>query len=163
MKIYLLTHERECDRLTNTGRLAIELFPQEIRRIVWSRVTPNQQLSNLAEKNQLALLHPSGQPISELFESTGSGLTSPAFVLIDATWQESQKIFNRTTYLKSIPSYSLRCNSPSDYLLRRNQKPNGLCTIECIIELYKTHNEIEKAEQLMQRFSTFNQIGDPSR
>ena len=39
MKIYLLTHERETHRKTNTGSLALKLAGGLVERVLWERVS----------------------------------------------------------------------------------------------------------------------------
>ncbi len=44
MTIILLTHERECNKNTNTGSLVLEVLGESEQIVVWNRVTPNPQL-----------------------------------------------------------------------------------------------------------------------
>ena len=157
IKIHLLTHQRELERPTNTGQLAVKLFPRQVIRTTWCRITPDSVLEQLANKNQIALVHPSGEPLKQNTGVSGSQYSFQHYLLIDATWQEAQKIFNRTPYLKQLQVFSLCCDSPSSYQLRRNQKAQGLCTAECIIELFKTHSEIKNADKLTEQYRLFNQ------
>jgi DTW domain-containing protein len=156
MKIYLLTHQRESNRPSNTGQLALTLFPDKVTRIIWNRVAANQELLQLANKNQIALIHPSGKPLS-INNHSPSEQQFRRFVLIDATWQEAQKILNRTPFLKTLEAFALEPKHPSKYQLRRNQKECGLCTAECIAELFKTQGEIKNASLLLEQFDLFNQ------
>jgi tRNA-uridine aminocarboxypropyltransferase len=157
IKIHLLTHQRESERPTNTGQLAIELFPQQVTRIIWNRVNQDKTLLKLASNKQLALIHPSGKPLEANKGIANSGPPFHQYVLLDATWQEAQKILNRTPYLKQLEVFSINTKTSSDYLLRRNQRADGLCTAECVIELFKTHDEIKNAEILIDHFHSFNQ------
>lgn len=58
MQIILLTHEREVDRSTNTGGLALELVPELCRRIIWSRVSPDVELVAKLASGEAKLLFP---------------------------------------------------------------------------------------------------------
>lgn len=156
IRIHLLTHQRELERPTNTGQLAIELFPHQVTRVIWSRVTPAQNLQRLAETNEIALIHPTGKPLSTIQTSDSSAHRFKHFVLLDATWQEAQKILNRSNYLKQLEVFSLNPESPSKYQLRRNQKIDGLCTAECIIELLKINGDEKNANLLEEKFELFN-------
>jgi DTW domain-containing protein YfiP len=51
MKIFLLTHERELHRATNTGSLAIGSTNEIVERIVWARVSPDKNLTQLILEN----------------------------------------------------------------------------------------------------------------
>ena len=55
MKIFLLTHERELHRATNTGSLALESANEIVERILWERVNPNKNLTRLIENNEAVL------------------------------------------------------------------------------------------------------------
>ncbi|MGK0306972.1 MAG: DTW domain-containing protein YfiP, partial [Gammaproteobacteria bacterium] len=101
MKIFLLTHERELNRVTNTGSLAIDDSNEMVERILWDRVNPNKGLIKLIENNQALLLYSKGESSSAIIQEYEN------IIIIDATWQESQKIFNQSAYLKSAPQFTL--------------------------------------------------------
>ena len=167
MKIFLLTHEREFHRATNTGSLALEKPSEIFERILWERTNPNKTLVELIENNEALLLYSNGSASSTIVEassviveaSPANVETSPVIVeayeniiVIDGTWQESQKIFNKSSYLKNIPQFTLKVLNESSYKLRRNQPKGGLCTIECIIEVLK----IKGQTKLALKFKQFN-------
>jgi DTW domain-containing protein YfiP len=77
-------------------------------------------------------------------------------IIIDATWQESKKIFNQSPYLKNAPQFTLKTENDSVYKLRANQPKGGLCTIECIIEVLKLKGQVKLATLLSLKFSQFN-------
>ena len=77
-------------------------------------------------------------------------------VIIDGTWQQSRKIFNKSPYLKKMPMASLGAKHSSKYILRRNQVEGGLCTIECVMEVLKLIGYIDLAASLDIEFSKFN-------
>lgn len=150
MKIILLTHEREIDRNTNTGRLAIKSTHGLVERIIWDRVNPDKKLLELIESNTTTLLYPNK-------EATPLSLASiENIVIIDATWQEARKIYNKSPYLKAISKTTLSTKTTSQYILRRNQPQSGLCTIECIIEILKLKGEDHLANKLIEKFEYFN-------
>jgi DTW domain-containing protein YfiP len=150
MKIFLLTHERELDRKTNTGNIAIKATKEFVERIIWDRVNPNKKLLKMIEKNEVTLLYPDkeAKPFSiDNFKNV---------IIIDATWQEARKIYNKSPYLKATNKTILNSKNTSQYNLRRNQPKGGLCTVECIIELLKTTGENELANKLSEKFKSFN-------
>ena len=130
MTIILLTHERECNKNTNTGSLVLDVLGESAQIVVWNRVTPNPQLLKKIAEGSIALVFPSvdSQLVSEApdFEN---------YLIIDGTWQEAQKIYNRSPYLKGLPAVKFLLNKPSVYHLRRNQREGGLCTAESTIEI----------------------------
>ena len=77
-------------------------------------------------------------------------------IILDSTWQEAQKIYNKSPYLKSAPKAILNTARISDYRLRRNQPEGGLCTIECVIEILKIKGYSELASKLNTEFEQFN-------
>ncbi|MDO6488861.1 tRNA-uridine aminocarboxypropyltransferase [Colwellia sp. 6_MG-2023] len=174
MKIFLLTHERELHRGTNTGSLAIGDSSDIVERILWERVNPNKGLTKLIENNEALLLYSTGQSTSEVSSTVSSAELSAIssailsanssrsiqdyenIIIIDGTWQESQKIFNHSPYLKNAPKFTLKTANDSSYKLRANQPKGGLCTIECIIEVLKMKGQDKIASELAVKFEQFN-------
>ena len=151
MKIFLLTHERELHRATNTGSLAIEDSNKIIERIVWERVNPSKVLTKLIENNEALLLYSKGESSSSAIIEEYENI-----IIIDSTWQESQKIFNQSSYLKNTPQFTLKTPNDSSYKLRANQPKGGLCTIECIIEVLRIKGKNKMASELALKFDQFN-------
>ena len=150
MKIFLLTHERELHRATNTGSLAIGDSNDIVERILWERVSPNEGITKLIENNEALLLYSKGESSPAIIEDYEN------IVIIDGTWQESQKIFNQSPYLKNAPRFTLNTTNDSSYKLRSNQPKGGLCTIECIIEVLKLKGQDKLATELSLKFEEFN-------
>ena len=184
MKIYLLTHQRELNKKTNSGQLVIAALGKNAERVIWKRKEPAKILIELFENQSIALLYPelktedtlcsatnqatvknqktSGEDTSvnvspsAINSASASVLDYDNFIIIDSTWQESRKIVNRSNYLKDAIKVSLKSSNPSQYQLRRNQISNGLCTAECAIELLKIKNEMCLSNKLTQIFQEFN-------
>lgn len=151
-KIILLTHERELLKITNTGKLALELLPDYVERITWSRVEPYKPLVDLLQNRRAALLYP-GDKNHVLSESAD---TFEYFVVLDATWQQAQKMYNQSPYLKQSVKVSIDTKQASIYQLRRNQRQGGLCTVECISEILKAKGLINEYQALEKKFELFN-------
>ena len=154
MKFYLLTHQRELDRKSNTGQLVLDCLADHLttkaERIIWDRVNPDPHLTRLIQNDQIALVYPkdaSENTCVQHFEN---------ILIIDSTWQEANKIYNRSAYLKHIAKFKMTDHPKSNYQLRRNQPKGGLCTAECVIEILRLKGETHLAEDLTQRFSKFN-------
>ena len=58
MKIFLLTHERELLRASNTGALATSLVPEIVERFVWQRNTPSEVILEAIRVEKIVLLYP---------------------------------------------------------------------------------------------------------
>ncbi len=178
MKIFLLTHEREMRRATNTGAIAIENAHNIVERILWERLSPNKELIQLIETNQAALLystrelsateptakqHAESPELSPTVSKVVSNVIAKVkieeyenIIIIDSTWQEAQKIFNQSAYLKAASQFTLNATNSSSYKLRANQPKGGLCTIECIIEVLRLKGQDKIAAELLLKFEQFN-------
>jgi DTW domain-containing protein YfiP len=150
MKIFLLTHERELLRPSNTGGLAKNLAPQIVEQIIWARNTPDPSLLNAINHENTVLLYPVDDADDAPIESFEN------IILLDATWQEARKMFNRSSYLKNLPRAHIKPRQLSQYQLRRNQLEGGLCTAECVVEILIAKNHIDIAERLNTAFTLFN-------
>jgi DTW domain-containing protein YfiP len=151
VKIFLLTHQRELDRKTNTGTIAVNNTDGMVERIIWERVNPNSDLVELFNNNKALLLYPTDDDTSADIKDFDN------IVVIDSTWQEAQKIYNRSPYLKAAPKAVLSPEYQSAFQLRRNQREDGLCTIECVIELLRIKDREQLADALAIKFNLFNQ------
>lgn len=154
MKIILLTHERELTKGTNTGRLVKDILGDNAEVIVWKRKEPDERLVNILALKQAALLYPNLESESEA--SSHKQKNFDYLVILDATWQEARKMFNRSSYLNQAEKVSLTISKPSEFKLRRNQIEGGLSTVECVIELLRRDNNMQAATLLEDAFRTFN-------
>jgi len=143
LSIYLLTHSRELGRKTNTGGLVKQVLGKQCSIFEWQRKQPNTELLQHIQEESIALLsHADNQVLgtqSNPFDS---------YILIDATWQEAQKMYNHSPYLHGLPKVSLKPDTPSIYNLRRNQKEAGLCTAECASILLNLSGHTKQANIL---------------
>ncbi|MDZ7870843.1 MAG: tRNA-uridine aminocarboxypropyltransferase [Rheinheimera sp.] len=166
-ELVLLTHSTELERPTNTGRLLIEP-PQTathahsdwtVRQLCWQRKVPDPLLLQQLATSAYVLLYPgaTAQQI-DVDHPVCTTFTKPAgFILLDATWQQAQKMYNQSPYLHALPKWQIRSATPSRYILRRNQRQQGWCTAELVVLLWHHLGAVEQAKQLDQRFIAFNQ------
>lgn len=155
MPIFLLTHAKECLKKSNTGRLVLEVLGAEAQLVIWDRVNPDTELLNCIDQADVALLYPSAD--SQLVTAATEYSN---YIVIDGTWQQAQKIYNRSPYLKALPAVKISVTQPSAFHLRRNQKEGGLCTAECVIEILKAGGDAKRASDLHSTF--LRHIGSPS-
>ncbi|MFT7688710.1 MAG: DTW domain-containing protein YfiP [Candidatus Azotimanducaceae bacterium] len=148
MNIFLLTHQRELNKKTNTGSLVVDVLGEKAHLVIWDRVMPDPVLLRTIAEGSVALLYPStdSQCVSEVSDYQN-------YIIIDGTWQEAQKIYNRSPYLKGLPTIEISANKPSAYNLRRNQREGCLCTAECAIEILKSRDFSIMASELQTMFS----------
>ncbi len=150
MKFTLLTHGKEFDKRSNTGRLVLEILGDVAEQSRWDRLNPPAGLVGEIEAGGVALVYP-GAP-----DENNDDLSDISqFILIDGTWHEARKIFQRSPYLRKARRVSLKPSALSQYNLRRNQKEACLCTAECVIEILRCIGWVEHAERLQERFLAF--------
>lgn len=149
MKLILLTHSRETQKASNTGQL-VQQVVANTQTVIWQRTQPDQNLLKLISAGNIALLYPgdSDLPVHDAAEFEN-------FILIDSTWQEARKIFNRSPYLQQLPRIQFSTDQSSSYNLRRNQVEGGLCTAECALELLRIKQFDELADELETEFLSF--------
>lgn len=156
MHIWLLTHSEELKKANGTGQLISSQLAQLCSVIVWQRTEPAEALLSLPVDKTLVIY-----PSSETYES--ESLCSPLnaenaehFIILDGTWQQARKMYNRSPYLHQFQTYEIHGES-SQYLRRRNQQKSGLCTAESAIYLLRKQGLKLEAKQLENAFLAFNQ------
>jgi DTW domain-containing protein YfiP len=151
MKFTLLTHFKELEKPSNTGRLVVEVLGSAAEQIRWDRITPPAKLVETIDAGGVALIYPGPS------DETSADLTGIGHViLIDSTWHEARKIHQKSPYLQKVRRVSLKPVAKSVYNLRKNQKESGLCTAECVIEILRSTGNTSDAERLLERFLAMN-------
>jgi DTW domain-containing protein len=72
----------------------------------------------------------------------------PLFILLDGTWGEARKMFNRSPYLNHLPVLSLQPEELSRYRLRRSTRVDHFCTSEVAAQCLRLAGEPEAAQTL---------------
>jgi len=150
MKITLLTHFKEFEKRSNTGRLVVDVLGSAAEQIRWDRMNPPARLVEEIEAGGVALVYPGAD-----YENDGNLTGITQFIIIDGTWHEARKIHQRSPYLQKVRRIGLKTGEKSQYNLRKNQKESGLCTAECAIEVLRLFGDTEAAEHLQERFLAF--------
>ena len=176
--IFLLTHPREVAKVTNTGRLVTQALSDgnsenvSAEILLWSRTQPDPLLLNRIQTTATLLLYPSEEALLPPSDSDSKRLQQVStsnhpvttedtledvthFIILDGTWQQARKIYNKSPYLKNLHRLHLTCDTQSRYSLRRNQKSSGLCTAESVIELLKLKRCFNSAKSLETVYSQF--------
>jgi DTW domain-containing protein YfiP len=147
MKFTLLTHSKEFDKRSNTGRVVVDVLGETAEQVRWDRLHPPVRLLGEIEAGGVALVYPGAA------DETGADLTGISqVILIDGTWQEARRIHQRSPYLHKLRRICLKTAEKSVYNLRKNQKESGLCTAECVIEILRRSGDISQAERLKASF-----------
>lgn len=150
MKITLLTHFKEFEKRSNTGRLVVDVLGSAAEQVRWDRMNPPAKLVEEIDAGGVALVYPGA---ADGDDGDLSGITQ--FIIIDGTWHEARKIHQRSPYLQKVRRICLRTGEKSLYNLRKNQKEACLCTAECVVEVLRLAGKNEEAERLQERFLAF--------
>ncbi|AOS78576.1 MULTISPECIES: tRNA-uridine aminocarboxypropyltransferase [Hydrogenophaga] len=81
----------------------------------------------------------------------------PLFVLLDGTWSEARKMFNKSRYLDPFPVLSLHPDHPSSYRLRRAARDDHFCTAEVAALCLALAGEPRAAEALSSWLGVFTE------
>jgi DTW domain-containing protein YfiP len=150
VKFTLLTHQNEFAKRSNTGRLVKEILGNSAEQLRWERTSPPGKLVEEIEAGGVALIYPGGA------DGLDNDLTDiRQFIIIDGTWQEARKIYQKSQYLRQARRFCLKAPEKSLYTLRKNQKESGLCTAECVMAILASIGNIAAAEQLQDSFLAF--------
>jgi DTW domain-containing protein YfiP len=150
LSFHLLTHERELERTTRSAIPATQILGGACHTVVWRRKELDVVIASGLSAKDTVLVYPAedGHPAESLDYVRN-------FVLLDGTWQEARKIYNRSPYLKRFPVLRIEAGSQSVYKLRRNQQDGGLCTAETVAEILKLKGHPELAERVLARLAAF--------
>ncbi len=158
MHIWLLTHPEEFKKQNGTRKLVIQTLPHLTTALTWQRTAPSVELTGLPVERTL-LIYPESDLtlVSTECSNDATQQTIEHIILIDGTWQQARKIYNRSPYLHRFKKFEIK-GQQSIFTRRRNQIKNGLCTAESVIYLLKTFSpEMSEANKLEETFLTFNQ------
>ena len=150
MKFTLLTHSKELEKRSNTGRVVLEVLGGAAEQIRWDRTNPPAGLVEEIEAGGVALVYPGA---ADEANNDLSGINR--FIIIDGTWHEARKIHQRSPYLRKVRRICLKPAGESVYNLRKNQKKACLCTAECVIEILRNTGNVADAERLQESFLAF--------
>lgn len=164
----MLCHQRELVKASNTGQLLLAHDAISARQVTWARKRPDAGLLAAIAEGRAFLVYPLlgeyGHRLDCLEEKEHADECNrlmplvpddAVIVLIDATWQQAQKMYNQSPYLHDLPRLELARERPSLFRLRRNQRASGLCTVECAIELLRLAGERQTAGALEAAFLRF--------
>jgi len=150
MKFTLLTHFKEFEKRSNTGRVVLDVLGEDAEQLRWDRMNPSAALLEEIERGGVALIYPGAS------DENDQGLVGISrCILIDGTWHEARKIHQRSPYLQQVRRVGLTPGGKSRYNLRKNQKEACLCTAECVIEVLRATGDHAAADRLEERFLAF--------
>lgn len=127
-RLVLLLHRTEQRKPTNTGLLAVECL-QNSELWVRGHAEPMGEYSPDPATLPVVLFPSAGAtPLTEF-------LSAPrpiSLIVPDGTWRQASKMLQRVPGLRNLPVVSLPEGALSVYRLRREQRHQGLATMEAI-------------------------------
>lgn len=174
-EVVLVYHPKEILKPSNTGHVIQRSLPEHTKELIWHRHTLTQQLLELSSDYETVLLYPSEDaiPLEQYCKNQNqnqnqiqsqnqnqSDSHKPLrLIVIDSTWQQAQKIMLQSPALQALPKVKLVHLPKSQYMLRKNQKPMGLCTLESVAEALSEIGYSEVRTHLMTTFYEWLAVG----
>jgi DTW domain-containing protein len=160
----LLMGDIEALKPSNTGWLIADVVP-DTWAFQWSRTEPDPALLALLADPQwqpFVVFPPEyAGPARAVTDLAAAGPVSggkrPLFVLLDGTWSEARKMFNKSRYLDGFPVLSLRPDQASNYRLRRSACADHLCTAEVAALCLQMAGDAGAAEALSAWLAVFTE------
>lgn len=153
----LLMGDIEALKPSNTGWLIADLV-SDTWAFAWARTRVDPRLLALLEDPQWQpyVVFPGefveasrvvGEVLSPSAAEEGCS-KRPLFILLDGTWTEARKMFNKSPYLSRFPVLSLNPGTVSNYRLRRATRDDHFCTAEVAALCLALAGETRAAEVL---------------
>lgn len=155
MHIWLLTHSEELKKANGTGQLITNQLASLSTVIIWQRTEPAESLLNLPVDRTLVIYPSLEIKPEESICAKPDVENAEHFIILDGTWQQARKMYNRSPYLHQFQTYEIQGES-SQFIRRRNQQKSGLCTAESAIYLLRKQQLNTEAQLLENAFLEFN-------
>ncbi|RYY77339.1 MAG: DTW domain-containing protein [Gammaproteobacteria bacterium] len=160
----LLLHRDEVFKPTNTGRLIADLFPSQTHAYCWSRTEPEQALMDLLndKTRQCFIVYPANLTDLEakprkIFLEIPANEKLKTFILLDATWKQSGRMYHLSRWLENVPCIALPEGSLRGYAVRKSHQDNYLSTAEAASLCLQMVNDKKNSEILLDYFQLFNE------
>ncbi|MET0286120.1 MAG: tRNA-uridine aminocarboxypropyltransferase [Polyangiales bacterium] len=129
-RVLMLQHPGEHGNAVNTARIAALALPN-------SELHVGVEFADSAAVNTAlndptlpaVLLYPSPQARDLATDPPAHPVT---LVVIDGTWHQARKLLRKNPHLLDLPHYAFAPESPSEYQIRREPKPEYVSTIEAL-------------------------------
>ncbi|MBX3611922.1 MAG: DTW domain-containing protein [Hydrogenophaga sp.] len=163
----LLMGDIEALKPSNTGWLIADLVP-DTWAFAWSRTQVDSALLALLADPQWqpVVVFPgefvpperviTALPAATLSDSAQAPARRPLFVLLDGTWSEARKMFNKSPWLNALPVLSLQPGQASQYRLRRSSRDDHFCTAEVAAFCLALAGEVHAGQLLQAWFEVFS-------
>lgn len=164
VEFVLLLHRIEIFKPTNTGRLIADVFPTQTHAFCWSRTAPEAALLALLSDpaRQCFLVFPADTPDAkakarEVFTSIPHNSKLKTFILLDATWKQSGRMFHLSRWLEGVPCISLPEGALRGYAVRKSHQEDYFSTAEAAALCLQMAGEQANSNALLDYFQLFNE------
>lgn len=164
VEFVLLLHRIEIFKPTNTGRLIADLMPAKTHAFCWSRTAPEQVLLDLLldENRQCFIVFPADTPEAKakprkVFVEIPDNEKIKTFILLDATWKQSGRMFHLSRWLERVPCVSLPQGVLRGYAVRKSHQDDYFSTAEAAALCLQMAGEQNNSEALLDYFQVFNE------
>jgi DTW domain-containing protein YfiP len=158
--ITVVMHVAERERVSNTVRLLELLVPQTEVVLYGKLGEPFTGLPPLPSKSQRQryLLFPESSAHELTPEFVAKHPHGIELVVPDGTWSQAKRLAHRAPGVQTLPRVTFTPQSESAYVLRRNKRPGGLCTLEAIaaaLRILEGASGEHVSEMLLKEFDRF--------
>lgn len=151
VSFHLVYHPEEVMKATNTGHLVQRVLPNITSEWIWHRHQLEILSDQLMPDAHHVLVYPDPEAMTlNAFLDERHCDQKVQFVLLDATWQQAQKMINRSHGFKSLKRVRLETSEKSIFTLRRNQRDEGVCTLEACALILKTFGFDQVSDDLLE-------------
>lgn len=164
VEFVLLLHRIEIFKPTNTGRLIADLLPAQTHAFCWSRTEPDQALLDLLadENRQCFIVFPADTPEAKaksraVFTKIPANKKIKTFILLDATWKQSGRMFHLSRWLENVPCVSLPEGVLRGYAVRKSHQDDYFSTAEAAALCLQMADEQHNSDVLLDYFQLFNE------
>jgi hypothetical protein len=164
VEFVLLLHRIEIFKPTNTGRLIADVFPAQTHAFCWSRTEPEQPLLDLLgdSKRQCFLVFPADTPQAKakargVFTKIPQNDKIKTFILLDATWKQSGRMFHLSRWLEDVPCVTLPKGVLRGYAVRKSHQDDYFSTAEAAALCLQMVDEPANSNALLDYFQLFNE------
>ena len=155
---WLLTHNDERYKPTNTGRLIVDVIHGS-RVFKWSRTVPDPDFMEALSDPLYSpcIVFPSGEDYQQrMVNSLSLCGKIPAFIILDGTWRQARRMFRLSRYLDHLPVVEPSSGAASRYQLRQSVEQHHLCTAEVAAAMLREQQDYTSADVLDAYFDLFN-------
>ncbi|MFL0797813.1 MAG: DTW domain-containing protein [Cellvibrionaceae bacterium] len=162
--LVLLMHKKEFYKPTNSGRLLVDLFPDNSHVFCWSRLEPQAELLALLEdpQRQCCILFPGDDDDPRVSYQWPQAIGQepeakrPTLIILDGTWKQARRMFNLSPYLAGLPVISVEHKLTSSYFTRQAAHWHYLSTAESVGLALQQLNSPAASKAVLAYFAEFN-------